>query len=143
MTKYESDIIAWSKEQAALIRSRRFGELDIENIASELESLISDEQIHFTELLANCLELVVLRTLETGKYDHLSRLIVLRRKQVLREFEACPSLVKYTDELFELAWGDAVVKVCKALEGTAQEWKLDGLEEECPWRFEQVMREGF
>lgn len=39
LTAYDSDYVLWSERQAALIRERRFDELDIENIAEEIESL--------------------------------------------------------------------------------------------------------
>ena len=39
LTSYDSDFYQWSLSQAALVRARRFNELDIENIAEEIESL--------------------------------------------------------------------------------------------------------
>lgn len=36
---YESDYYTWALEQAALLRERRFGELDLENLAEEVEDL--------------------------------------------------------------------------------------------------------
>ena len=36
---YESDVVAWAKEQAALLRAGKFAYLDIEHIADEIESV--------------------------------------------------------------------------------------------------------
>ncbi len=36
---YEKDFYVWSQENARLIRERRFSELDIENIAEEIEAM--------------------------------------------------------------------------------------------------------
>jgi hypothetical protein len=36
---YERDFHAWTQEQARLVRARRFAELDVDNIAEELETL--------------------------------------------------------------------------------------------------------
>jgi hypothetical protein len=36
---YVTDPYAWALEQAALLRARRFGELDLENLAEEVEDL--------------------------------------------------------------------------------------------------------
>lgn len=36
---YETDFVVWCDEQARLVRGRRFDELDIENMAEELESM--------------------------------------------------------------------------------------------------------
>jgi hypothetical protein len=36
---YETDPYAWALEQAALLRARRFGELDLENLVEEVEDV--------------------------------------------------------------------------------------------------------
>ena len=36
---YERDVYAWSKEQAALLRARRFADLDLEHVAEEIEDV--------------------------------------------------------------------------------------------------------
>jgi hypothetical protein len=36
---YERDVYAWSKEQAALLRARRFSDLDLEHVAREIEDV--------------------------------------------------------------------------------------------------------
>ncbi|MGD7037035.1 DUF29 family protein [Methylotuvimicrobium buryatense] len=37
MHRYESDIVAWANEQAALLRAGQFNMLDLEHIADEIE----------------------------------------------------------------------------------------------------------
>lgn len=36
---YEQDFHAWARRQADLVRARRFGELDVDNLAEEIESM--------------------------------------------------------------------------------------------------------
>ena len=43
MPTYEEDVVAWSSDQARLIRAGRFDELDIEHIAEEIEDLGKSE----------------------------------------------------------------------------------------------------
>ncbi|WP_008308348.1 DUF29 domain-containing protein [Leptolyngbya sp. PCC 6406] len=38
-TLYDQDFYAWTQQQTKLLRSGRFGELDIENLVEEIESL--------------------------------------------------------------------------------------------------------
>lgn len=38
-TSYESDVVAWAKEQAALIRAGQFDQLDLTHIAEEIEDV--------------------------------------------------------------------------------------------------------
>jgi hypothetical protein len=36
---YERDVYAWSNEQAALLRARRFADVDLEHVISEIEDV--------------------------------------------------------------------------------------------------------
>ena len=37
--EYERDFYAWTQQQATLLRSGKFSEIDVENVAEELESM--------------------------------------------------------------------------------------------------------
>ena len=39
MTGYDEDVVAWAQEQAALLRSGRISEIDLANIAEEIEDV--------------------------------------------------------------------------------------------------------
>lgn len=43
-TYYDHDVVAWAKEQAALLRAGRFSVLDVEHIAEEIEDVGKSEQ---------------------------------------------------------------------------------------------------
>jgi hypothetical protein len=60
---YEMDYVAWLSEQVAHLRAGRLQELDIENVAEELESLVKQER----RQLENRLEVLILHLL---KWDH-------------------------------------------------------------------------
>jgi Domain of unknown function DUF29 len=51
-TAYEKDIIAWSKEQANLLRSGKFSAIDIEHIAEEIEDVGKSEQRELANRMA-------------------------------------------------------------------------------------------
>ena len=51
-TSYESDIVAWAHEQAALIRAGRFEYLDLANIAEEIEDVGKSEQREIASRMA-------------------------------------------------------------------------------------------
>ena len=42
-TLYDTDVVAWALEQVDLLRRGKFAELDIENIASEIEEVGKNE----------------------------------------------------------------------------------------------------
>jgi len=51
-TAYETDIIAWSEEQTALLRAGRFSELDIARIAEEIEDVEKSERRELASRMA-------------------------------------------------------------------------------------------
>lgn len=46
------DIISWSSEQAAYLRTKQFDKLDIENLAEEIEDMGKSEQREFESRMA-------------------------------------------------------------------------------------------
>jgi len=44
MTGYDQDIIAWANEQASLLRTGQFDQLDIAHLAEEIEDVGKSEQ---------------------------------------------------------------------------------------------------
>lgn len=57
---YERDYYSWARDQAALLRARRFAELDLENLAEEVEDLAKREakelESRYETLLAHLLK---------------------------------------------------------------------------------------
>ena len=54
-TTYEKDIVAWSQEQAKLLRSGQFSVLDVEHIADEIEDVGKSEQRELSNRMASLL----------------------------------------------------------------------------------------
>jgi len=52
MTGYDEDVVAWAQEQAALLRSGRISEIDLANIAEEIEDVGKSEK---RDLAKGCL----------------------------------------------------------------------------------------
>ena len=51
-TRYEADVVAWAQEQAALLRAGRFSEIDIANIAEEIEDVGKSEKRELASRMA-------------------------------------------------------------------------------------------
>jgi Domain of unknown function DUF29 len=51
-TTYESDVIAWANEQAALLRSGQLSAIDIEHIAEEILDVGKSEQRELASQMA-------------------------------------------------------------------------------------------
>jgi hypothetical protein len=60
MSEYESDFYTWTQTQAAALRAKEWGALDLENLAEEIESLGRSERYaiesHLTNLLTHLLK---------------------------------------------------------------------------------------
>ncbi len=55
-TLYETDLYAWTREQAGLLRAGRLDELDIEHLAEEIEAVGSSQRHELRRRLARLLQ---------------------------------------------------------------------------------------
>ena len=138
-TAYEADIIAWSREQARLLRARRFDALDIEHLADEIEDVGKSEQRELESRMA-----VLVAHLLKWKYqpEHRGnswrRTIREQRRAIARRLEKTPSLKPDLEdsEWWEGVFGDAVGAVLWEVE-------LDNLPETCPWTVLEILGQEF
>jgi len=110
-TDYDADIVAWANEQAALLRAKKYSQLDIEHIADEVEDVGKSEQRELKSHMA-----VLLAHLLKWRLQHERRgtswqvTIRSQRKEVLRSLSDTPSLKANLDdqEWWDIVWGRAV-----------------------------------
>jgi thioesterase domain-containing protein len=126
-----TDFAAWAKRQAALLRARRFGELDTEALAEEVESLARAEFLDLVDRMEAVLE-AVLRYQSQAAFrceaqrNRIAALIDVAQK----ELDRSPSFAKRADEAVEEAWGGAVLK---AMHVTGQLYP-----DTCPYSWAQL-----
>jgi Domain of unknown function DUF29 len=102
---YDSDGYGWAMAQAALIRERRFNELDIDNLAEEIESMGKSEW----RAVESALRVVLLHILKwQNQPAHRSRSwansIAAHRAHFEDELAANPSLKPHLDEIRRRAY---------------------------------------
>ncbi|CCF11404.1 MULTISPECIES: DUF29 domain-containing protein [Pantoea] len=110
-TPYEKDVVAWSSEQASLLRSGKFSEIDFEKIAEEIEDVGKSEQRE----LASRMSLLIAHLLK-WKYQPSHRgtswekTIKAQRKEILYALKESPSLkTKFSDpDWIEVIWAKGV-----------------------------------
>jgi hypothetical protein len=106
---YTTDFYRWAMETAAALRQNRLGEVDLEHIAEELESLGRTEQRE----LRNRLKQLLLHILK-WKYQPAKRSVSwqasinLQRSEIGRLLQDNPSLKPQLHELACQAYADAV-----------------------------------
>jgi len=132
---YDSDIVAWAEQQAALLRAGRLAELDIEHIAEEIEDVGKSEQRELASRMA-----VLLAHLIKWQYQPERRgaswevTIRTQRRSVALWLRRTPSLkaVLRDPEWQEEMWGDAVV-------AAMAETGIEDLPQTCPWTVAEVL----
>lgn len=132
---YERDAYAWALEQACLIRERRFAEIDLENVAEEIESVGRSERAAFRSQLGR-----VIQHLLKWDYQPLKRTpswrhsVAAHRVRAHKILSENPSFKAIRDDIvsdaFDVAVLDAVAET--GLERAA-------FPDACPYSFDDIM----
>ena len=140
-TSYDKDIVAWSQEQACLLRSGQLSELDVEHIAEEIEDVGKSEQRELASRMA-----VLLCHLLKWKYQPADQgtsweaTIQTQRNSIARRLNKTPSLqASFSDaDWWADAWDDALAQAA-----TETGLRYQGFPATCPWTAGQVMSTDF
>ena len=140
-TNYESDVVAWANEQAALIRAGLFTQLDLKHIAEEIEDVGKSEQRELARRMA-----VLLAHLLKWQYQPSRRskswqfTLATQRKEITYGLAEATSLRgKFNDaKWLEILWAKARTQA-EAETGL----DMDTFPEACPWLLSDVLGEGW
>lgn len=138
-TTYNTDFLAWTQEQARLLKSHAWDELDIENLVEELESLGRKERQELRNRLG-----ILLGHLLKWKHQPKNRsnswlaTIDEQREEIQLLLTENPSLKNYLDEAFILGYR-AGIKL--AVKETNLPYKV--FPEANPFALEQVLNSNF
>ncbi|AMO56839.1 hypothetical protein GZ77_02260 [Endozoicomonas montiporae] len=138
-TLYEKDFYQWTQQQAALIRKGRLGELDLNNILEEIESMGRSEH----RQLGNCLDVLLMHLLKWQyQPDHQSSSwrgsIEEQRVRIRKLIKENPSLKPKVHDTLQEAYALAKIGAYKET-GLSQ----DVFPKHCPWDYDQIMDEAF
>ncbi|MCX7097800.1 MAG: DUF29 domain-containing protein [Methylococcales bacterium] len=139
MINYEQDFYSWTQEQAALLRSGRLIDLDIDNLIEEIEALGRSEKRELQSRL-----MVLLVQLLKWKYQPARRgrswLLTIKGQRMNLEdvINDNPGLKSQLFNLLTHAYPLAKIEAAK------QTRLDDGLfDDTCPWSLEQVRDTAF
>ncbi len=140
-TSYDQDVVAWSVEQARLLRAGRFDLLDIEHIADEIEDVGKSEARDLASriavLLAHWLKWSYQPTHRSRSWENTIR---EQRKQVIRRLARTPSLGPESQkaDFIEDVWSDALTIA-------ARETGMDiaNFPPRSPWPFTNLLEENW
>ena len=107
---YEQDFYAWLRKSAELLRQRKFSELDVENIAEELEGMAKSEKRQFINRFAVLLAHLIKWHYQPDKRSKSwERTIKEQRKRILLLLEDSPSLHYEIEKLLSDAYEIAIL----------------------------------
>ena len=136
---YDADVIAWAREQAAMLRAGDFSRLDLAHIADEVEDVGRSEQRDLDSrvavLLAHLLKWLVQPERRGASW---TLTIQEQRRAIERRLAQTPSLRAETadPEWLQDVWSDA-----RSI--AAQETGLASFPAVCPWTPEQILDPAF
>ncbi len=110
-TSYENDVVAWAHEQAALLRAGNLNEIDVLNIAEEIEDVGKNKQHELASRLAVLLaQLLKWKFQQYLRGNSWKRTITLQRSRIARSLRKYPSLkhLLIDDDWLDEVWEDAV-----------------------------------
>ena len=136
---YERDFYAWTKEQAALLRAGRWQDLDIENVAEEIESMGRSERRELISrlkvLLVHLLKWHYQPALQNKSWRNT---ISEQRRSMRLHLDENPSLKASLEEVMRIAYGAAIVA---AEAETGQD--VSTFPQACPWTIDQTLEDGW
>ena len=101
---YETDFYLWTQAQAALLRARRFAELDLAHLVEEVESVGGSEKREIRNRLSVLIGHLLKWTYQPGnRSSGWVGTITEQRQQVNDILEMSPSLRGYPDQVFARA----------------------------------------
>lgn len=110
-TLYDQDFYAWANEQAALLRAGKLDQIDVDNLAEEIESMGRSEKSELVNRLAVLLtHLLKWRYQQSFRSNGWRGSIEEQRYQIMRHMRQNPSLKSQLDEAMADAYGVAVIR---------------------------------
>lgn len=138
-TLYEDDIIAWSEQQAALLRAGRWELLDHQSIAEEIEDVGNREkQALRSRMVVLLVHLLKWKFQTPRRRASWVRTIRTQRVAIADALDDYPSLQTLLDDP---QWLHQVYRRGR-LEAEMQ-MHLQNLSEEMPWNAEQLLSQNF
>lgn len=136
---YDNDFYAWANEQAALLRSGKLSDADIEHIAEEIESMGKTEKRElFSRLKVLLMHLLKWQFQPVGRSVSWQLTIKEQRREVARHLADNPSLKARLSETMADAYGDAIIAAARETSMPEEVFPTS-----CPWSFEQIIDVAF
>ncbi len=137
--EYDKDFYAWTMHNAALIRQGKFSQVDVENVAEEIESMgRSDKRELVSRLGVLIAHLLKWEFQPERRGNSWKATIKVQRLRVKRLLEESPSLKHELESKLADAYKLAVL-----IAAEETQFLETTFPKKCPYDFSQCMRENF
>ncbi len=139
VSAYEEDVVLWAREQARLLRERRFDELDLDHLVDEVEGVGKSERREIRNRMAVLVAHLLKWKYQPGRRSPSWQTTIRdQRSKLLGVIEDSPSLNSYPAEHFDETYRSGRLK---AAAETGIDFTL--FPEQPPFTVEQVLDDGF
>jgi hypothetical protein len=139
LSEYLQDFYAWSKHNASLLRQGKLAEIDVLNIAEELDDMGISQlralESRLTILLAHLLKWQFQSERQTSSWKYT---IIEQRKQVNKILKRSPSFKHNLNETLVDAYDSA-----RRYAASETDLELDIFPQMCPYSLEQTLDDNF
>jgi len=138
-TLYDTDFVEWTERMAELLRERRFDEMDLEQVAEEIEGLGQSDRDAVRSQLRRLLAHLVKQTIQperTGSSWRTS--IVNARQEIDVRTESSPSLRRHLEDVLQKVYRRAVKDALDEtdLAARAAEFRIP---DTCPYTLSELL----
>ncbi len=139
MISYPNDFYGWTQQQAALLKARKFNELDFENLIEEIESMGASERKELdSRLIELMLHLLKWQFQPKRKGSSWEVSIAKQRVGLRKVLRDNPSLKYQLEQRIIDCYPDA-----KSYAAIETKLSKSHFPEECPYSLEQLFNENF
>ena len=138
-TSYETDVVAWANEQAALIRGGHLDQLDLEHLAEEVEAMSAKEKRELRNRLAVLLQhLLKWQFQPNRRSDSWTTTMFEQRLNIHDILEDSPSLGGILEDRLDSSYRLAV---SQAASETGISWHV--FPKACPYPLAKALENGW
>ncbi len=136
---YNTDFYAWTREQAALLKSGRLAEIDMNHLIEEIESMGKNERRELKSRLVILIMHLLKWQIQPERQSNSWRATIEAQRFLIAELlEDSPSLKSELKEFISTAYPKA-----KRLAILETGLIRDSFPSECPFSIDDILREGF
>lgn len=138
---YDTDFYAWTQEQANLLKSGRFGEVDISNLVEEVETLGRSERKELSSRLTILMMHLLKWQFQPSLQGHSWVYTIRHQRTAIRKvLKENPSLKRFLadDDWLQVLWEDAIDDAVLETGYTADMFPVTPI-----WRVEQILDSEF